>query len=510
MIAYRSPLRKRRREAPEGVWGGRSEPMPVAEADAAMPKPNLVFIFTDEQRLDTMRAYGNERIRTPNLDALARGAVVFANAYVTQPVCSPSRASIMTGLYPHTCGCVANNIPLPGEIPTIAEMFKDSDYRFAYHGKWHLGDEIFAQHGFTDWISIEDGYRKHYGPGRDPTAHCSYYQWLVAQGFTPEGGDADFAVFPRRQNAGFPAEYSKPEFLARTASRFIRENREHPFVLYVNYLEPHMPFTGPYDQMYRPEEVTLPANFDTPPHPDEPLKCRHLRQRYAQGSGERDLSTEAGWRRLIANYWGLVSLVDESVGRILATLSECGLDERTLVVFTSDHGDMMGSHRLLAKTVMYQEAVRVPLLMRIPWLSATPGRMDAPVSQIDLVATLLDLLGQPVPGTQGHSLGPLLEGRGGPAEDHVFIEWNGRDGEPEPREGTAERASGSAIRGVISPDGWKLNLSAADKSELYHLAADPLETENLFYSGRHDAVIRHLSDRIRRWQEETGDGVSVM
>jgi len=349
---------------------------------------------------------------------------------------------------------------------------------------------------------------------RDRAAHCSYYHFLCSQGFEPEQGD-DFSAFPRPYSAGLPAEYSKPEFLARTACRFIRENRDRPFVLYVNYLEPHMPFTGPYNDLHRPEEVTLPANFDTPPHPDEPLRCRLLRERWARRFAEHDLTTEAGWRRLIANYWGLVSLVDESVGRILAALSECGLEDRTLVVFTSDHGDMMGSHRLLTKTVMYQEAVRVPLLMRIPWLGNAPARVEAPVSQIDLVPTLLDLMGQPIPDTlPGHSLRPVLEGRGGPAEDHVFIEWNGPDGMEHLRrerndQRDAERIAGSASRCVISPDGWKLNLSVADKSELYHLTDDPLETTNLFYSGQHTDVIRRLTDQIHRFQQATADEVRL-
>jgi len=478
-----------------------------------MPKPNLLFLFTDEQRADTMAAYGNRRIRTPHLDALARDSTVFERAYVTQPVCTPSRSSIMTGLYPHTSGCTANNIPLPESVPTLVELLDDREYTCGYHGKWHLGDEIFPQHGFADWISIEDGYRKYYRPNQDRSAHCSYYHWLLAQGFTPSSGEPDFAAFGRGESARFPAPYSKPDFLARTASRFIRENRDRPFALFVNYLEPHMPFFGPYDDMYAPDAIDLPANFDTPPHPDEPLKCRLLRERYAKGFGEQELATEAGWRRLIANYWGLVSLVDESVGRILASLTDCGLDNNTIVVFTSDHGDMMGSHRLLAKTVMYEEAVRVPLLMRAPGLGA--ARVEAPVSQIDLVPTLLDLMGRPpADGLPGRSLRPVLERREGPAEDHVFIEWNGRDGEEQYRRQSdynadAARIAGSPVRSVVSPDGWKLNLSVADKSELYNLNDDPLERTNLFYSGEHGDVIRRLTDQIRRFQQATADEVAL-
>ncbi len=123
----------------------------------APQKPNIIFIFTDEQRQDTLKVYGNWRIKTPNLDKLAQESVVFTQAYVTQPVCTPSRASILTGLYPHTNGCIENNIPLRKEIPTIAEMMEGEDYIKGYFGKWHLGDEEIPQHGFEEqWISIEE------------------------------------------------------------------------------------------------------------------------------------------------------------------------------------------------------------------------------------------------------------------------------------------------------------------------------------------------------------------
>jgi len=481
--------------------------------ESKMSKPNLLFIFTDEQRQDTMRAYGNARIRTPNMDALAEKSVVFTRAYDSQPVCTPARATIMTGLYPHTTGCITNNILLDGKIATIAEMFKDRDYRFAYHGKWHLGDEIFAQHGFQDWESIEDGYRAYYREGRDRMRNCSYFYWLKAHGFKPDAGKNGFSSFSRKRSVSLPAKFTKPAFLAETMSRFIRDNKDRPWVGYVNFLEPHMPFTGPYNNLYDPDKMTLPANFNVA-SPDEPIRCRLLREHYRRsGFDGIDLSGESGWRRLMANYWGLVTLVDEAVGRILAALADSGAEGRTIIVFTTDHGDMMGSHRLLAKTVMFEEAVKVPLLVRAPGLA--PHRVDAPVSHIDLVPTLLDLMSQPIPRQlQGHSLRPVLEQRGTPTEDHVFIEWNER-GEAQVSEPGAEvsdlakKVSASRTRTVISPDGWKLNLSEADKCELYHLPSDSGEAQNLFYSGSHQDTIDRLRERIKRWQERTKDDAHV-
>jgi arylsulfatase A-like enzyme len=487
-----------------------------------MAPPNLLFLFTDEQRFDTLGAYGNPRIHTPNLNRLAEQSCVFDRAYVTQPVCTPSRSTILTGLYPHTTGCTENNVPLAPEVPCLPEMLR-GDHLTAYFGKWHLGDEIFAQHGFEHWRSIEDGYAKYYQPGRDRSARSTYHHWLVENGFQPANGSS----FGRGEAAHLPEEYGKPAYLGNEAGRFIRENADRPFALYVNFLEPHMPFFGPRDDEHDlASEVVLPGNFGKPPTDDQPLKTRLFERHYReQGHSGLPLRTEADWRRMIANYWGLCSLVDTHVGRILRTLDECGLADNTLVVYTSDHGDMMGSHRLLAKCVMFEEAARVPLLVRLPGQSK-PRRVAAPVSQVDLVPTLLDLLGEDVPATlQGESLRPVLEGAQEPDRD-VFYEWNGPNcglagdvlGKVDLPEhlrddATAEQAVSAItdpVRTVVTPDGWKLNVSPTrGEHELYDLNADPLETANLAGRSEHAARMDDLLGRLRGWQRRTGDTVEL-
>jgi len=488
-----------------------------------MAQPNLLFLFTDEQRADTMAAYGNEKIEAPNLNRLSEHSTVFERAYVTQPVCTPSRSTILTGLYPHTNGCVANNIPLREETPCLPELLTRNDYACAYHGKWHLGDEIFCQHGFDEWVSIEDGYRGYYSEGRPADARSSYHQWLTANGFTPKSGE----YFGRGEATRLPEPYGKPAFLAQEASRFIRQNRERPFVLFVNFLEPHMPFFGPRDGQYPPASVDLPPNFESPPTADNHLKSRALQRRYQEKGFGMPLETGEDWRKLISNYWGLCSLVDTHVGTILGTLEECGLYDDTIIVYTSDHGDMMGSHRLLAKCVMYEEATRVPLLVKLPG-QKTSERIAPPVSQVDLVPTLLDLMGEPVPTESTELEGSsLLTGPGdfgsGPQRD-LFIEWNGPNSgakelssdDPLPewlRElGTREELSEAitdSIRTVVTPDGWKYNCSPRGDHELFNLTRDPYETINL--AGRADlAPLRQdLTTRIRKWQEYTGDRVEL-
>jgi arylsulfatase A-like enzyme len=478
---------------------------------------NLLFLFTDEQRYDTLAAYGNGHIQMPNLNRLAEESFVFDRAYVTQPICTPSRASLMTGLWPHTHGCTKNNIPLRAMTPCLPEMLPKGRYAAGYNGKWHLGDEIFAQHGFTEWCSTEDNYRRHYSPGTERTARSSYHHFLVSRGYRPARGE----VFTRRETAGFGEEVSKPAFQAQEAVRFLHRRRREPFVLCVNFLEPHMPFTGPRDRQYDPASILLPDNFDRPPTDDQPRKARLRQQKYYEQGRGAPLKTEDDWRRLIARYWGLCSLVDTHVGTILSALHELDLDDKTIVVFTSDHGDMMGSHRLLAKGLMFEEAIRVPLLIRLPG-QRSQHRVPGPVSQIDLVPTLLDYMGCPTPShLQGRSLRGRMEGKTQPQE--VFVEWTGGDeeiGRDRSRQltagGRSPEGAGSrgdedpcydAVRTILTVDGWKFNLSAGGENELYDLGADPGETTNLARQARQAARIEELARHIRSWQEATGDKV---
>lgn len=486
-----------------------------------MPRPNLLFIFTDEQRADTLAAYGNRKIQMPNLNRLARQSVVFERAYCTQPVCTPSRSSLMTGLYPHTTGCTGNNIPLPRALPCLPEMIESGRYATGYHGKWHLGDEIFAQHGFEEWVGIEDGYRHWYSRGRDRDARSAYHHFLKANGFTPTPSN----VFPRDFACRIPEPFGKPAFLAREASRFIRQHRRHPFILYVNFLEPHMPFFSPRNDQYDPRDVTLPRNFNRPPTPSQHLKARLMKEGYYEhGHSGYPLRTEAEWRRMIANYWGLNSLVDTHVGAILKTLDDCGLTDNTIVVFTSDHGDMMGSHRLIAKCVMFEEAIRVPLLIKLPG-QRRQRRMRHAVSQIDLVPTLLDLMGQPIPSRlQGVSRKAELEGARGRGAQDVFVEWSGTETGileryedermPERLARLATRAQfrkavRDPMRTIVTPDGWKFTWSRMGQHELYNLRADPWEMKNLAARKDMKPRLRELTSRIRAWQVRMRDKMEM-
>jgi len=498
--------------------------------------PNLVVQMTDQQAASTLGAYGNERVETPNLDAFAGEAARFENAYCTQPVCTPSRSSILTGRYPHETGCVENSTPLPSNEACLPELL-DEEYTAAFMGKWHLGDEIFPQHGFDERVSTEDMYRSGYSDSRPADAHSTYYEYLIEQGFEPDTEDDDgFERFSRTFCAALPEEHGKPAFLAREASRFI-DRVEEPFVLFVSFLEPHSPFTGPRDDQYDPADVELPANFEHDGFDDQPLRARLIRTGITSGavghSGQSILGrppTEEGWRRLISNYWGLVSLIDTHAGTVLDTIDAAGVAEETVVAYTSDHGDMMGSYQLFNKDLMFEEAIRVPLLLRVPGCERNGTTVSAPISQIDLVPTVLDAVGAPRPEyLHGESWVPFLEGHAEPPSDAVFVEWHGPDGLEvtgrEPPDGPqvaadfAEACQDLAseaeivaayqepVRTVVTRDGTKLNWRPNRTDELYDLSEDPGETTNLIDDPDYDDVVDELRSEILAWQVRTRDPV---
>jgi arylsulfatase A-like enzyme len=355
-------------------------------------------------------------------------------------------------------------------------------------------------------VAIEDGYREHYSTGRDRSERSDYHHFLLEQGYKPNGN----GQFSRSFAASLPIEHCKPAFLERKACDFIRRNQAQPFMLCVNFLEPHMPFSGPLNDLHDPSRILFPSSFNDPLEDNEPLRYRLQLELCREKYGK----DEASLRRLSARYQGLVAQVDRAVNGILQTLDSLGLADNTLVVFTSDHGDMMGAHGLVMKTVMYEEAVKVPWLMRIPGSDKHQKIIEPRVSHIDLVPTLLELMGiDRPPDLPGRSLVSLLKGESA-SEDDLFIEWNPAEIHYDSKTHLAgpqeiERLKGMMTRTVIAPDGWKLCLNDVDHCQLFNLQTDPEERTNLFDSGRHQEVIDRLRAKIMAWQSRVGDPVDI-
>ena len=461
------------------------------------PPPNLLFLLVDQQRFDTLRVYGNSQIVVPNLNRLADQSVAFWRYYVSQPVCTPSRGCLMTGLYPHTHGSINNNIPLNSSIPTLVDMIQNKDYATAYFGKWHLGDELCPQHGFEEWETIEDGYT---GESAKTCArdYSGYYRFLASQGLKP---DSKKGLYSRDFANQVPKEMSKPAYLAAQATQFLERHQRQPWILYVSSLDPHDPFHSANDHFYDPAKMEVPKSFSQDPDPAEFARTKALRASQLHNPPRGPLATPENLQEVKAHYWGKITLVDEMYGRILTRLEALGLAENTIVVFTTDHGEMMGDHRLMYKSLMYEEAARVPMLMRIPWLKGQPPRIPKPVSQVDVVPTLLELMGQPAPRhLQGFSWATfLLEGRELP-DRNVMLEWNGP---PHP----GQTSDPELLRTIITPEGWKMNLAPGGIGELFHLKQDPREMVNLFYREESLPTIRRLAAEVNLWQRSTGDAL---
>jgi arylsulfatase len=479
-------------------------------------KPNLVFVLPDRLRQDTSGAYGNDWIQSPHMDRMASESFVFEHCYVTQPVCAPARASIITGLYPPSAGMPRNRLVMPPEVESIAQMVSD-DYKTGYIGKWHLGDEIIKQRGFDEWVSANDYWWPEYTNTDDQKKFSSYHENLVAEGYEPEQDHPGGKTFSMEQRSELPPEKQMASFLADSAAEFISSNKDNPFVLYVSTIEPHPPFAGPFDDMY--DSATLPVDETFMQSPVESTLFNRTRAELF-GDCVRDgisTATEAGMRQLRANYFGNVKLVDDMLGTILDAIDDAGVAGETIVVFTSEHGDMIGTHGMIEMRTPYEEAAQVPLFVRVPWLADGETRVPGNFSQIDFIPTLLDLLGQSIPDhLQGESRVGVLEGRDDLLSNDVVVQHNGvgdRDlaGECDSWAMSDEKLrelnflNTMPWRSVITSDRWKLNLCAVDQGELYDLNSDPGEMHNLFDKPEHRDRVRRMAARLHLWQAENGD-----
>ena len=474
---------------------------------SAPRKPNLLFIFSDQQRYDSLPSYGADWVQSPNLDGLASESFVFENAYVSQPVCTPARSTIMTGLYPHTLGTTVNNIPLPPDALTIAQMV-DDDYVCGKFGRWHLGDEPVPQHGFEEWIGLEDYGASRYSRPEYRELYSTFHHYLESQSFEPDIEDDGRRIFSHELQSQLPAEHWTSTYLADSVVRFIRSRRT-PFVLYVSLHDPHPPYTSPMDGLYDPDDLRVGPAFLREPQA-APVVARRVAALNADRTvGGFDLGTEAGWRGLRANYYGNVTFMDGQVGRMLDALEREGIADDTIVVFTSEHGDMLGDHRLFAKRHMYEPSARVPLFVRVPWLGRPGTSVPGNVSHIDLVPTLLELLGQPIPGhLQGRSRVPVLSGEETLDLNDVVVQ-QGSDERVEPGTEDIWLLDSVKWRSIVTAERWKLNLSPTDSGQLFDLGADPHELHNLIGLPEHRDRAHEMATRLRAWQRDTGDTVPL-
>lgn len=382
-----------------------------------MTRPNILFICTDQQRYDSLGCYGNTHIRTPTIDQLATDGVLFEQCYVQSPVCSPSRASLVTGQYVHSHGLLSNGVALPSHQPLFSRALADSGYTCGMIGKMH---PAACFDGHTE-KRLDDGFAfykwshapTHASPENDyhqwlREHHASIYEQAVADGERARHEPAAFDTIPTE------AHYSR--WVSERAIEFLDQERreDDPFFLWVNFFDTHHPFIAPQEYLdrYDPDDLPDPVGFKGELATKPSIQQQVSDESYANRARGYTTHSRRHIKELVATYYAMVSLVDDETKRILDCLEALGLRNDTIVIFTSDHGEMLGDHQLLLKgPMLYDCAVRVPLIIQWPGSLPAGERRSELVQWIDLTTTFTDLAGlDPLPTAQGMSLLPLARG----------------------------------------------------------------------------------------------------
>ncbi|MHA1673684.1 MAG: sulfatase family protein [Promethearchaeota archaeon] len=476
----------------------------------AKEKPNVLFIISDQHRYDHMGCAGNSIVKTPNLDLLSREGVHFNNAFCSNPMCMPNRATLLTGLYPNVHEVRSNGMILSNEFPTITDILAKRGWHTAAFGKLHhqfnvapFRSKHISAESFHDWVfpkrknqMVGDNFPKPYygyqevetvlGHGAYLCGH--YLDWLeksspqLAENMRNRVKNIDnfFSVFTEHE---IPVElYSSAYVADRTIAFFERvvagDYANKPFYCHCSFPDPHQPVypPGEYRNMYDPMNMPLPPNYtnlvNLRSHPYLAPYINVMPGAMLRETNEEEL------KKFIAYTYGTVSLVDHYIGEILAALERLGLAENTIVVYTSDHGDLMGEHGMLFKGPTFGNGVlQVPMIWKVPGITS-PGRTEALMSSIDYPKTLMHLLGlgnqKDVRRMQGYDLTPVLEN---PANGEVyprsgcFIEHDEEVGPLYER-----------LRHLITPE-YKLTVYEGHQNygDLFDRKNDPHELNNLWF-----------------------------
>ena len=446
--------------------------------------PNILWICTDQQRYDTIGALGNSFVSTPNIDSLARQGAAFERAYCQSPICTPSRASFLTGMYPSSLRVNRNGNPrFPDFPPLISRRLADRGYVCGLIGKLHLSSaygrmEERADDGYTFW-NYSHAPRDDWEDGHD------YAEWVRCKGF-------DLGELTR-DPAGVPAELHQSTWCAEKTIEFIEENRDRNWFASVNIYDPHPPFNPPqeYRELFDPAQVKPPLfresdleqqkkleriDFQSaakhPEHLD--IKSPILPQSPTPGLAEADSVGARDAGTLIAAYYAMIKLIDDQVGRIMAALDALELRQNTVIIFTSDHGETLGDHGLILKGCRFYEGlVRVPLIWSWPGRFLSDVRSEALVELTDIVPTLLDIVGVSAPGyLVGTSLMSILTGEEPPQRQREYVRCEYIDALDLP----------DHSRATMYCDGrYKIVLyHSLGAGELYDLREDPEEFYNLW------------------------------
>lgn len=468
---------------------------------------NVLFFITDQQRADHLGCAGNEDIKTPNLDQLAEEGVRFTNTYCANPMCMPNRATIFTGKYPSLHGVRCNGINLDKSIPTITQTLLNHNYQTYSIGKVHLNyfGNPYSRKSHSEEALIPSIYtpsekkNPHPSPyygfdevdmviGHGDAAGGDYLDWVEER--APEYHDLIKKRAPKlfdkiMDDSPIPEEIYHTSYITEKAisflSRFSKgDYGDKNFFIHCSYPDPHLPVCPPgqYKSMYNPDDLKIPTNLE-----DVQKLYKHkvlgpfidvYRPNWLRKTTEKEL------RQFLAYTYGTISLIDSSIGKILAALSSFNLENDTMVIFTSDHGDLMGDHGLLLKgPAHYKGVLKVPLIWKVPGFTKQGTVVNSLVSSIDIPKTILELLRikdkyHPV-GMQGKNITPILREADKKIRDCVLIE------EDEDSQKDSHNLPSLKVRTMIT-DTYRLTVYQGyeEYGEIYNLKEDPFEQHNLW------------------------------
>ena len=484
---------------------------------------NVLFIITDQHRADHMSCAGNPILKTPNLDHLASEGVRFTSAYVANPICMPNRASIFTGLYPNMHGIRTAGMNLPENVPTFTETLKNQGYHTACVGKIHLQfstprlvKSARSAESVQGWISEKTRLKMkeiftepYYGfdevkliVGHGDACGGHYWDWLEEKApqylslITEKFKKFFMKVYYKTEipEELYPTSYVNDQSIAFLESYSKGEYGDKPFFLNVSYPDPHHPVCPPgkYFDMYKPEDIELPESFnDIENVKEHPFLKRLLNNPFFRGMILR-ITNEKEAKEFTAATYGSIAMIDNSIGQILTTLEKLGLADNTLVIYTSDHGDLMGDHGMLLKgPCPYNGILNVPFIWRVPGLTK-PGITNSLASSIDISKTILNLLNisqkeQP-PDMQGKDLTPVLKDPTEKVRDSCLVEHD---------EEIEQFKTQLRVRHLIT-DQFKLTLynRRPGYGDLFDRKNDPHELHNLWYDEKHSDIKNRLIEQI--------------
>jgi arylsulfatase A-like enzyme len=453
------------------LWSALAAALASASASVA-DRPNVVVILTDDQRWDAMSCAGHPFLKTPNMDRIAAEGARFPNMFVTTSLCSPSRASLLSGKYARAHGVRNNFTEYPDDLPSYPRRLKEAGYETAYIGKWHMGETNDAPRpGFDHWMS-------HRGQG-------NYF-------------DNEFNIDGERRR--LPGYYTT--VVTEHAVQWLKQAHDRPFLLILGHKAPH---GGPIQPEPRFEHALDAFPIARPPNADDyadPGKPTWLAESYPTWHGlGGPLYGQKDYDRFVRAYLATLLSVDESVGAVYAALKETGRLDHTVLIYTSDNGFVLGQHGRVDKRTAYEDSLRVPLLVRYPPL-IRPGTVpEAMVLSLDLAPSILDLCGvKPLPGIAGRSWKRLAEGRRAPWREAFLYEYNYEPQFPYTPNVRAVRTTDWKLIHYPNGDGSPEKFG----SELYHISLDPLERQNLFNDPRFSKQREHLERELNRLSREAG------